>query len=77
MPLAGTRSTVAEHITRLRHLHTNVYEDMDEPSEPIFARFVESGEVQFWHQSFYGFLPESRVEIVTDGVALPDGAQHE
>lgn len=57
---------MAEHITRLRHLHANVYEDLDEPSEPLFTRFVKRGEVQFWHQTGYGYLPESRTEIVSD-----------
>jgi hypothetical protein len=65
---------VSEHITRLCHLHSNVYEDMDESSEPLFTRSVgERGEVQFWHQTGYGYLPESRVEIA--GMAAPDSTK--
>lgn len=58
---------MAEKKTTLRPTATrDVYEDVKGGSEPLFVRSVEHGEVQFGHQSGYGYLPESRVVI--DGV---------
>jgi len=41
----------------------SLYESIDGGFEPIWTRSVERGEVQFWHESGYGYLPESHVEI--------------
>lgn len=66
---------MAEQKTKLRHLHSNIYEDVTGGMEPLFARTVERGGVEFGHQSGYGYLPESRVEVVADGVDVPGEGQ--
>lgn len=44
------------------HIYESVYGGL----EPLFVRSVERGEVQFGHQSGYGYLPESQVEVRND-----------
>ena len=56
---------MAETKTILRPTATpNVFADVNGGMEPLFARSVERGEVQYHHQSGYGCLPESRVTVV-------------
>lgn len=64
---------MSEPKTTLRHLHGNVYEDVTGGLEPLFEFVTDRGEVQFWHQSGYGYLPASRVEVLpADGVGEVD-----
>lgn len=44
----------------------HIYESIHGGYEPLFLRSVERGEVQFGHQSGYGYLPESQVEVRND-----------
>ena len=42
----------------------NTFEEIRGGAESIYAKRMSHGEVQYWHQSFYGYLPASRVSIV-------------
>jgi hypothetical protein len=50
--------------TVLREIAPGVYEDVNGGFEPLFSLSIEKGEKQYWHQSGYGYLSESRVEII-------------
>lgn len=41
----------------------HIYESIHGGLEPLFRRSVERGEVQFGHQSGYGYLPANKVEV--------------
>lgn len=50
--------------TQLRQTGPHTFEDVAGGREPGFLRCRDGGEIQYWHETGYGYLPEDRVEIV-------------
>lgn len=43
-----------------------MFEDIAGGREPSFQRYIENGEVRYLHETGYGYLPASRVQIVAN-----------
>jgi hypothetical protein len=41
-----------------------IFENLQGGLEPIYSKNIERGEIQYWHQSGYGYLTAKSVKIV-------------